>query len=185
MNAPCQLFARRKAAIQSDGVPSVRNFLIIVPEQDGGAIAFDERVKALARRLNKDGYVYVARSSQAEMEDDQFGVRYLPLRQALPSFGIMTAVLVIRDPAWARNAASTYPDADIFLLNPVRASSSRSAGAFLERIPISMILGGTYVSGECASAGDPKAAVRPHQSSSQPRASQPMAESGRVSLPIA
>jgi hypothetical protein len=82
----------------------------------GAATVPDEKVKELAQHLNKEGYAYVAHSNQREMEDDPSGVRYLPLRERLPAFGVMTAVIVIGDPEWAALAAATYPEADIFLM---------------------------------------------------------------------
>lgn len=97
----------------------VRNFLIIDPESVGKAGAgnlSDDRVMALARQLNNEGFAYVARSSQKEMADDRAGVRYLPLGDNLPSFGTMTAVIVVCDPGWVERASSAYPEADIFLL---------------------------------------------------------------------
>lgn len=119
MKQALQAFANRTATLDEDRPPPYRNFLIIAPEPTGGdadAVPPDERVTALAHQLNHDGYAYVARSNQKEMEDDSSGVRYLPLGETLPSFGVMTAVIVIRDPVWAARAAATYPEADIFLL---------------------------------------------------------------------
>lgn len=93
-----------------------RNFLIVAPGSAGVATVPEEKVAELAQHLNKDGYAYVARSNQKEMEDDPSGVRYLPLRNDLPAFGEMTAVIVIGDPLWAALAAATYPEADIYLM---------------------------------------------------------------------
>lgn len=114
-----QVFAIRAAAHPAEPSPSYRNFLIIAPEPAAAAThpaLPDERVIELAHHLNHDGYAYVARSNQQQMEDDPSGVRFMPLSETLPSFGIMTAVIVINDPAWAARAAAAYPDADIFLL---------------------------------------------------------------------
>ena len=112
-----QVFAARAAA---DAEParqsSFRNFLIVAPGSVGAASVPDEKVVELARHLNQEGYAYVARAQQKEMEDDPTGVRYLPLRSDLPSFGVMTAVIVIGDPLWAALAAATYPEADIYLM---------------------------------------------------------------------
>ncbi len=108
-----------RSAAQAAPQSPCRNFLIIAPEPAADAPATarpDERVTELAHHLNHDGYAYVARSNQKEMEDDSSGVRYLPLHENLPAFGVMTAVIVISDPAWAARAAAAYPDADIFLL---------------------------------------------------------------------
>ncbi len=93
-----------------------RNFLIVAPGSTGVATVPEEKVMELAQHLNKEGYAYVARSNQKEMEDDPSGVRYLPLRNDLPAFGVMTAVIVIGDPLWAALAAATYPEADIYLM---------------------------------------------------------------------
>jgi hypothetical protein len=120
MKQVLQIFADRAATLGDDGTPPCQNFLIIAPElarSDAAPVPPDERVTALAHQLNHNGYAYVARSNQKEMEDDSSGVRYLPLGETLPSFGFVTAVIVIRDPAWAERAAATYPEADIFLLN--------------------------------------------------------------------
>ncbi len=96
------------------GWPPYQNFLIVVPEADGGVS--DEQVRTLAAHLNQSGFAYVARAGQKEMEDDAAGVRYLPLGQRLPFFGQMTAVIVIDHPGWAARAAEAYPDAQIFML---------------------------------------------------------------------
>lgn len=121
MNPVLQLFATRAATTREESMLALRNFLIVDPEPaDGTADLPDEQVTALARHLNHDGYAYVARSNQKETEDDSSGVRYLPLSETLPSFGVMTAVIVIRDPAWAARAAAAYPEADIFLLEAFR-----------------------------------------------------------------
>ena len=118
MKQPLQVFAMRSAA-QAAPQSACRNFLIIAPETPAaahGATLPDERVAKLAQHLNHDGYAYVARSNQKEMEDDAAGVRFMPLHENLPFFGVMTAVIVINDPAWAARAAAAYPGADVFLL---------------------------------------------------------------------
>ncbi len=112
-----QVFATRGAAqAEPEAKSSYRNFLIVAPGSVGAATVPDEKVVALARHLNQDGYAYVARTNQREMEDDPSGVRYLPLSHQLPAFGVMTAVIVIGDPLWAALAAATYPEADIYLM---------------------------------------------------------------------
>jgi hypothetical protein len=119
MKQALQVFAIRAAASDAERQPPYRNFLIIAPEPAAcGSVVLpaDERVKALAHHLNLDGYAYVARSNQKEMEDDSTGVRYMPLSETLPSFGVMTAVVVLDDSTWAARAAAAYPGADIFLL---------------------------------------------------------------------
>ncbi len=110
-----QVFAARAAA-GAEAQSSFRNFLIVAPGSVGVATVPDETVMELARHLNQEGYAYVARPDQKEMADDPSGVRYLPLSHQLPAFGVMTAVIVIGDPLWAALAASTYPEADIFLM---------------------------------------------------------------------
>ena len=119
MKQALQVFAIRAAASDAERQSPYRNFLIIDPEAaraDNASLPPDERVTALAHHLNHDGYAYVARSHQRDMEDDSSGVRFLPLHETLPSFGVMTAVIAIDDAAWAARAAATYPEADIFLL---------------------------------------------------------------------
>ncbi|HBJ88066.1 MAG TPA: hypothetical protein DDZ88_30255 [Verrucomicrobiales bacterium] len=118
MNPDCQLATGRPAASREDGRPTYRNFLIIAPDPDDGTDLPDGQVQALARHLNQNGFAYVARRGQKEMEDDSSGVRYLPLGEDLPSFGLMSVVIVLRDPAWAKRAATAYPGADVFLLEP-------------------------------------------------------------------
>lgn len=112
-----QVFAIRGAAC-AELQSACRNFLIIAPEPARDAAVTAARVAALAKELIQNGYAYVARSSQREMEDDPSGVRYLPLHDSLPFFGIMTAVIVMGDPAWAARASAMYPEADIFLAQP-------------------------------------------------------------------
>lgn len=127
MNQDCQNPTDRSALSREDDRPPYQNFLIIAPDPDNGTNAAelpDGQVKALARHLNQNGYAYVARHGQIEMEDDRFGVRYLPLGGDLPSFGSMSAVFVLRDPAWATRAAAAYPGADVFLLEPCPRAST-------------------------------------------------------------
>ena len=105
--------------IQGNGEHPCRNFLIIAPEPVNCVDDSDQpdgRVSALAHRLIGDGFVYVARSNQREVEDDSSGVRFLPLREKLPEFGTMTAVIAINEPLWAAFAADAYPEADIFVM---------------------------------------------------------------------
>ncbi len=119
MKTALQVFAIRSVPSEAERQSPYRNFLIIAPEPAGDVSASpppDERVTALAQHLNHDGYAYVARSNQKEMQDDSSGVRFLPLSATLPSFAVMTAVVVIDDAAWAARAAAAYPEADIFLL---------------------------------------------------------------------
>jgi hypothetical protein len=112
-----QVFAARAAErTEPEAESAYRNFLIVSPGSVGVATVPDEAVVELAQHLNQDGYAYVARSNQREMEDDPSGVRYLPLSHRLPAFGVMTAVIVIGDPLWAALAAATYPEADVFLM---------------------------------------------------------------------
>lgn len=117
MKQGLQVFVLR-SALRSGPRSAYRNFLIIDPESTGSATAAapDEQVAALARQLSQDGYAYVACSGQKQMEDDPSGVRYLPLSRPLPFFALMTAVIVMADPAWAALAAVAYPEADIFLM---------------------------------------------------------------------
>lgn len=111
---------RPAAACQANGSrPVYRNYLIISPRLASDADAAEvsqQQVETLARGLNASGFAYVARFNQEEMQDDSFGVRYLPLRESLPSFGLMTAVIVIGDPAWVERASAAYPEAEVFLL---------------------------------------------------------------------
>lgn len=129
MTMAFQLAAARPAPSLDQGGTALRNYLIVAPELTGQTNAIHTRdgvVTALARQFNHDGFAYVASLQQKEMEDDQDGVRYLPLRSNLPSFGLMTAVIVIGDPAWVACAADAYPDADIFLLKLPQDRRQRS-----------------------------------------------------------
>ncbi|WP_395742178.1 hypothetical protein [Prosthecobacter sp.] len=110
------------ASIPVDGRPQYQNYLIVVPGAADGALS-EEELTALAQGLNQSGFAYVARSGQQEMADDSCGVRYLPLRGELPSFGLMTAVVVINDQAWAARAAAAYPGAAVYLLEPSATSA--------------------------------------------------------------
>lgn len=118
MKQSLQVFACRAAARSEPQSSSYRNFLIIAPASAGECPVYDEQVAALSRDLSQDGYTYVARAGLAQMEDDPSGVRHLPLRETLPSFGHMTAVVVAGDPTWAERAAAQYHSADIFLMQP-------------------------------------------------------------------
>lgn len=124
MKQSLQVFASRAAARSEPQSSSYRNFLIIAPASAGECPVYDEQVAALSRDLSQDGYTYVARAGQAQMEDDPSGVRHLPLREALPSFGHMTAVVVAGDPGWAERAAAEYHSADIFLMQPAILSTA-------------------------------------------------------------
>lgn len=118
MNPHLQVFASRAASRAEPPSTSYRNFLIIAPVAAGDSPDYDEQVAALAREFIQDGYTYLARSGQKEMEDAPSGVRYLPLRETLPAFGHMTAVVVAGDSRWAERAAEEYRSADVFLLQP-------------------------------------------------------------------
>lgn len=121
MNQSLYITASRPAAAApaSASGPGYRNYLIISPQPADETAAADvsrQQVETLARGLNASGFAYVARFNQDDMEDDSFGVRYMPLRDTLPSFGLMTAVIVIDDSAWVDRAAAAYPEAEVFLL---------------------------------------------------------------------
>ncbi|WP_395747342.1 hypothetical protein [Prosthecobacter sp.] len=120
-----QVFADREAARAELQSSSYRNFLIIAPVSVGDSPDYDEQVAALARQFSREGYTYVARCGQKEMEDDPAGVRYLPLREALPSFGQMNAVVVAGDHSWAARAADEYRGADVFLLQPALSAPAQ------------------------------------------------------------
>ena len=107
------------APVNQDEIP-FRNYLIVAPKLNSHTEAIDphDRVAtAMARHFNNQGFAYVASMQQQQINDDPQGVRYLPLRDGMPSFGFITAVIVIGDPTWVTCAADTYPEAGLFLLD--------------------------------------------------------------------
>lgn len=113
----------------ADHATSLQNFLLLVPEPDD--ILLDEpkldlRITEAARGLLRDGFVYVAWSFQRSVEDDDAGVRYLSLRERLPSFGTLTSVIVVNDERWIDIAAAGYPSAHIFLLGLKTSPATRT-----------------------------------------------------------
>ena len=52
---------------------------------------------------------------------DREDIRFMPLHQEmLPSFGLLTAVFVVKDQAIANAAREAYPEAHVLMIDPVR-----------------------------------------------------------------
>ncbi len=96
-----------------------QNILFLVPDpdrmqEDSPALP---RLIEMARSLADQAYVYFARSDQKDWEDDEYGVRYLPLDgERLPSFGRLERAFVMHDEKLAHAVATEHPLADVFLL---------------------------------------------------------------------
>lgn len=105
----------QQAVSEVSAEKTYRNFLFLMP----ASVSELERSIAMvaAKRMAGEGYVYMALAGQREMEDRD-GIRFLPLNTELPSFGLMTTVVVLHDQDLAKEAMTTYPDAQVFLLNP-------------------------------------------------------------------
>jgi hypothetical protein len=98
-----------------------RNILFLLPrpaEAESNCPVTSHMIE-IARSIARHSYVYVARHDQHEWEDDEFGVRYLPLDpDHLPSFGALEAVFVLEDRSLGLAAASEHPSAEVFVLEP-------------------------------------------------------------------
>ena len=120
-----QVAALEIAGTETSASLTHRNFLFLMP----GTVSELERsiVMVAARRMTESGYVYMAVEGQKEMEDRD-GVRFLPLNdENLPAFGLMTTVVVLHHNELAEFALETYPDAQVFLLNPRAVDSSQDS----------------------------------------------------------
>lgn len=101
----------------------VINRLVLVPHDIDERLlpVRKEQLAHLALELGEgeDAYVYVALRGQRVAEDNEAGVRFLPLSSDhLPCFGNVESVVVFNDKAMASAAASAYPMAAIFHLEP-------------------------------------------------------------------
>ena len=96
------------------------NFLFLAAEgchEHCGPECDHKKFITVARCMMKDGYVYYAHLGQAAVEDDEFGVRHLPLdRNALPHFGDLNAVLILNDHDLLERARQQYPDARVHFI---------------------------------------------------------------------
>ncbi len=98
-----------------------RNVLFLLPpsgRQDSHR-SVEAHLIEMARSIAQHAYVYVARHDQSDWEDDEFGVRHLPLDpDHLPAFGSLEAVFVLADKSLGRAVAKEHPTAEVFLLEP-------------------------------------------------------------------
>lgn len=117
-------------------------------------------VMVAARRMSNEGYVYMAVAGQREMEDRE-NIRYLPLyAEQLPSFGLMTTVVVLHHYELAARALDSYPGAQVFLLNPrvTEATQEEAANGSLSASQYFAHLRPWLVTGQMVSTRPP---VRP------------------------
>jgi len=108
-----------------------RHLLVLSPGVDTahGFAPDEESLHSVARWLTQFGYVYVAKDGQKAMEDDQWGVRRMPLnREALPAFGNLALAVVFDSFALLQEAQQKYPGT---LVTFVESASSVSARAQL------------------------------------------------------
>jgi hypothetical protein len=69
----------------------------------------------VARCMTEDGYVYLARAGGKAAEDDDSGVRHLPLdARGLPNFGRLTAAVILDDAELLQRARQQYPEALVY-----------------------------------------------------------------------
>lgn len=97
---------------------TLHNFLFMVPAST--TEAEQEIIVSLARRLTSLGYVYIASAHEGCMVDRE-DIRFMPLHEELlPSFGLLTGVFVVKDPAIASAARQAYPGTHVLMLDPAR-----------------------------------------------------------------
>jgi len=107
--------------------PRVTNRLLLLPNTVDGSpnLAKKDELVALMRQVggSSDSYIYVALSGLREVEDDETGVRLLPLTpEYLPRFDSLESVWVLNDKDMAAVAASEYPAAAVYNLEPTLGS---------------------------------------------------------------
>ncbi|MGV3663613.1 MAG: hypothetical protein ACO1TE_25815 [Prosthecobacter sp.] len=94
-----------------------RHFLFLLPAT--ATEAERQAVIESARTLLPRGYVYVASPAEPTMEDRE-NIRFMPLNlKALPSFGDVTAVCVVRDQTIAIAARDAYPRTEVTVIDPL------------------------------------------------------------------
>ncbi|GEP45610.1 hypothetical protein [Brevifollis gellanilyticus] len=97
----------------------LHNILFLLPAEPTIAPGVYASVMELARYFAKFAYVYVARTDQDEMRDDEFGVRFMKLgTSGLPSFGLLTRAFVFGDRALAELVACEHPEAEVYVMHP-------------------------------------------------------------------
>ena len=96
-----------------------RNILFLVPEECGpscGPECAHKKFEAVARCMMSEGYVYMAQAGQISVEDDEAGVRHLPLKgEELPHFGTLDMIVVFDDSTLWSKIRSRYPEAQTYL----------------------------------------------------------------------
>jgi hypothetical protein len=106
-----------------------KNILFVVPHAEDvtSSLPTAAKVIEMARHFAQDAYVYVARAGQQEMEDDEFGVRHMPLDpEHLPSFGALTQAFIWGDRSLACAVAEEHPEAEVFLVHSSAAAERSS-----------------------------------------------------------
>lgn len=86
--------------------------------------------------MMEDGYVYLARPGQEGAEDDDFGVRHLPLNAGgLPFFGRLTATVVLDDAELLRRSRQQYPKTPAYHLQTSPTASQEADDAPQPELP--------------------------------------------------
>lgn len=102
----------------SPGPAGHQNILFLFPHPVNAASSEHSSVIEIARYFAQHAYVYVARVDQGEMEDDEFGVRYMRLSEhCLQAFGMLTKAFVFGDPSLAQAVVEQHPEAEVFLVH--------------------------------------------------------------------
>lgn len=104
----------------TSGSALLRNILFLIPEPACSASSERElsSLMEMARHVAGHAFVYVARFDQSEMEDDEFGVRHMPLADdCYSAFGLLTKVLVFGDRSLALAVAEGHPEAEVLLIH--------------------------------------------------------------------
>ena len=117
------------AIAPSDAPASPRHLLVLAPGKDSahGLAPDDENLASVARWLTQYGYVYVAQDGQKAMEDDEFGVRHMPLRaEALPTFGNLALAVVFDSLALVQEAQQRYPGTLVVFVESASSVSARA-----------------------------------------------------------
>ena len=102
----------------STGPAGHQNILFLLPQETSTASSDYSSVIEIARYFAQHAYVYVARVGQGEMEDDEFGVRYMPLSDnCLSAFGALAKAFVFGNRSLAQAVVDEHPSAEVFLVH--------------------------------------------------------------------
>jgi hypothetical protein len=94
---------------------SPQHYLIMLPPT--ATPAEQEHVVHAAKELASSGYVYVASAHERTMEDRD-NIRFMPLRSdALPRFGTLSTVMIVKDRAMVPAAERAYPQAKVLVFD--------------------------------------------------------------------